>query len=188
MRTLTIVLLSVAAYGEEFVIDPVHSTAGFTAKHMLVTNVRGQFSGVTGKISFDPKNLAASKVEATIDATSVDTQQAKRDAHLKSADFFDIAKFPTMSFRSTRWYREGGKLKIAGDLTIHGVTKAVILNVEGQAAEMKSLDGASIIGASASTKVSRKEFGLLWNKLIESGGAVVGDEIAITLDIEARKN
>jgi len=187
MRILTGILLSAAAFAADFTIDPAHSAAGFTAKHMMVTNVRGQFAITSGKISFDPKNLAAAKVEAVIDAASVDTQQAKRDAHLKSADFFDVAKFPTLNFRSTKWYRQNGKLKIAGDLTIHGVTKPVVLDVEGQAAELKSIDGVSIIGASATTKVSRKEYGLQWNKLMETGGAVVGDEIAITLDIEAKK-
>ncbi|MBI2689273.1 MAG: polyisoprenoid-binding protein [Acidobacteria bacterium] len=188
MRLIPLLLIAAAAHGAEYTIDSAHSSAGFAVRHMMVSTVRGAFSKVTGKISYDPKNLAASKVEASIDTTTVDTREAKRDAHLRSPDFFDTAKFPAMTFRSTKWSREGGKLKIAGDLTIHGVTKAVVLDVDGPAPEVKGASGAMTIGATASTKVSRKEYGLMWNKLLETGGAVVGDEVLITLDIEATKN
>jgi polyisoprenoid-binding protein YceI len=187
MRTIGLLLLAASAWGADYTIDTAHSAAGFGAKHMMVTNVRGRFSNVTGKISYDPKNLAAAKVEATIDASTVDTQQAKRDAHLKSPDFFDVAKYPTITFRSTKWAQANGKLKITGDLTIHGVTKSVTLDVEGPAPEVKGPGGVTI-GASASTKINRKEFGLTWSKLMDTGGAVVGDEISITLDIEATRN
>jgi polyisoprenoid-binding protein YceI len=187
MRISALLLASIAAIGAEYTIDSTHSAATFGVRHMMVTNVRGQFSKVTGKVVYDPKNLASSKVEATIDASSIDTQEPKRDAHLKSADFFDVAKFPTLTFRSTKWMRENGKLKIAGDLTLHGVTKPVVLDVEGPATEVKGASGM-MIGATASTKISRKDFGLTWNKLLDTGGAVVGDEVSITLDIEAIRN
>ena len=183
-----LILISVAATGADYTIDSTHSAASFGVRHMMVSTVRGQFSKVTGKMSYDPKNLGTSKVEATIDASTIDTREPKRDAHLKSPDFFDVAKYPTLTFRSTKWMREGGKLKIAGDLTMHGVTKAVVLDVEGPAAEVKGMSGGMAIGASATTKVSRKDFGLAWNKLLEAGGAVVGDEVTITLDIEASRN
>ena len=188
MRTFSILLLSAAAYGAEYTIDPVHSAATFGVRHMMISTVRGHFSKVTGKVGYDPKNLAACKVEATVDATTIDTREPKRDAHLKSPDFFDVAKFPTLTFLSTKCAREGGKLKITGDLTIHGVTKAVVLDVDGPAAEVKGQGGAMIIGASATTKISRKDFGMVWNRLLETGGAVVADEVLITLDIEAKRN
>jgi len=188
MRTLAIILLSAAAYGAEYTIDSAHSSAGFGVRHMMVSTVPGHFSKVTGAVSYDPKNLATAKVEATIDATTIDTREPKRDAHLKSPDFFDVAKFPTITFRSTKWSNPAGKLKIAGDLTIHGVTKPVVLDVEGPTAEVKGAGGVMMIGASAATKISRKEFGLTWNRLMEAGGAVVGDEVTITLNIEAKRN
>ena len=153
----------------------------------MVSTVRGHFSKVTGKFSYDPKNLSASAVEAAVDVTTIDTREPKRDAHLKSPDFFDVAKFPTLTFRSTKWTRDAGKLKIAGDLTMRGVTKQVVLDVEEPSTEVKGTKGMTI-GASATTKVSRKDFGLAWNKLLETGGAVVGDEVTITLDIEATRN
>jgi len=184
MRTLTLLLLSAAAYGADYTIDSAHSGASFGVRHMMVSTVRGHFSKLTGTVSYDPKNLAAAKVEATIDASTIDTREPKRDGHLKSPDFFDVAKFPTITFRSTKWTQSAGKFKIAGDLTLHGVTKPVVLDVDGPNGDAKS----PILGATATTKISRKEFGLAWNKLLETGGAVVGDEVTITLDIEAKKN
>jgi polyisoprenoid-binding protein YceI len=175
MRIIGLLLLAASAWGADYVIDGAHSNAGFTARHMMVTNVQGRFAKLTGKISYDPKNLAAAKVEATIDATSIDTQQAKRDDHLKSPDFFDVAKFPT-------------KLKVTGDLTIHGVTKSVTLDMTTPAPEVKGMGGGFVTGATATTKINRKDFGLTWSKLMDTGGAVVGDEISITLDIEATRN
>jgi polyisoprenoid-binding protein YceI len=187
MRILSSLLLAAAAYGAEYTIDSAHSAASFGVRHMMVSTVPGTFSKVAGKITYDPKNLAASKVEATVDVSTISTREPKRDAHLKSPDFFDAAKFPVISFRSTKWTQEGGKLKVAGELTIHGVTKPVVLDVEGPAAEVKGPAGGFMIGASASTKISRKDFGLTWNKLMETGGAVVGDEVTIRLDIEATR-
>jgi len=187
MRKLSIILLSAVAMAADYTIDPAHSAASFGVTHMMVSTVRGQFSNVTGTVRYDPKDLAASRVEATIDAGTINTQQAKRDAHLRSADFFDTEKFPRITFRSTKWWRENGNLKIAGDLTMHGTTKAVVLDVTGPGAETKGADGTMLIGATATTTISRRAFGLTWNKLMETGGAVVGDEISITLDIEAKR-
>lgn len=182
MRLFAAVLLAGVAMAPaaEYTIDSAHSSAGFAVRHMMVTNVRGQFSKVAGKISYDPANLAASKVEATIDATTVDTREPKRDTHLKSPDFFDVALFPTITFRSTKWWKEGEKVKVAGDLTMHGVTKSVVLDLDGPHLQGK------VIGASATTKLSRKEFGLTWNRVLEAGGVSVGDEVTVTLEIEAK--
>lgn len=187
MRILSSLLLAAAAYGAEYTIDSAHSAASFGVRHMMVSTVPGTFSKLSGKITYDPKNLAASKVEATVDVSTISTREPKRDAHLKSPDFFDAAKFPAIAFRSTKWTQEGGKLKIAGELTIHGVTKPVVLDVAGPTQEVKGPAGGMMIGASATTKISRKEFGLTWNKLMETGGAVVGDEVTIQLDIEATR-
>lgn len=169
---------------QSYDIDSAHSAASFTVKHMMVTNVPGRFSNVQGKVAYDEKNLGKSSIEAVIDVTTVNTNQEKRDAHLKSPDFFDVAKYPTMTFKSTKVYKAGGVVKVDGNLTLHGVTKPVTLTLDEVSKEVKSASGTIVRGAVAKTIISRKEFGLTWNKLIETGGAVVGDEIAITLEIE----
>jgi len=172
------------AQAVEYQIDPVHSSAHFSVRHLMISNVRGEFAKVTGKVIYDPKNLKASSVEATIDATSINTHEPKRDDHLKSPDFFDVAKFPTLTFKSKGVEKAGeGKLRVTGDLTIRGTTREVVLDVEGPAPEVK-MGPAFKSGASASTTVNRKDFGLVWNKALESGGVVVGDEVKITLEIE----
>jgi polyisoprenoid-binding protein YceI len=182
----SLLLASALGFGAEYTIDAAHSAAHFSIRHMMVSTVRGDFSKVTGKIVYDPNNLAASSVEASIDVSTVNTREPKRDAHLKSADFFDVEKFPTMNFQSTKWYKEGGKLKIAGNLTIHGVTKPVVLDVEGPSPEVK-VNNAVRTGATATVTINRREFGLNYNRLIETGGLVVGDEANLTIDIEAIK-
>jgi polyisoprenoid-binding protein YceI len=166
-------------------IDASHSSAQFSVRHMMVSNTKGEFTKISGTIEYDPKNIAASKVEATIDVASVNTRDAKRDDHLRSADFFDVAKYPTMTFRSKQVWREAGKLKVKGDLTLHGVTREVVLDVDGPTPEVKDPWGSSRIGASATTKISRKDFGITWNKSLDTGGVVVGDEVQITIDVEA---
>jgi polyisoprenoid-binding protein YceI len=169
-------------------IDPSHSSAQFSVKHLMVSNVKGQFSNVKGTVQYDPQNVAASKVDATIDVSTVDTREAKRDAHLKNPDFFDVEKFPTMKFVSKRVMPASpGKVKLLGDLTIHGVTKEVTLDVDGPTPEIKDPWGNQRIGATATTKLSRKDFGLTWNKALETGGVVVGDEVTITIDLELTK-
>src|SRR5574341_1753243 len=172
------------AQAVEYQIDPVHSSAYFSVRHLMVSNVRGEFDKVTGKVIYDSKNLKASSVEATIDATSINTHEPKRDDHLKSPDFFDVAKFPTLTFKSKKVEKAGkGKLRVTGDLTIRGVTREVVLDVEGPVPEVKM--GPNVkSGASASTTINRKDLGLMWNLALESGGWAVGDEVKITLEIE----
>jgi polyisoprenoid-binding protein YceI len=166
-------------------IDPVHSAAEFKVKHMMISNVKGRFATVKGVLVLDEDVPTDSHIEASIDAASIDTHDAQRDAHLKSADFLDVEKFPTLSFKSTRISRAGdGELAVAGDLTIHGVTRNVLFNVEGPTAPGKDPWGSTRRGLSASTKINRKDFGLTWNAALETGGILVGDEVTITLDVQ----
>lgn len=166
-------------------IDPVHSVAEFKVKHMMISNVKGHFPKVSGTLTLDESNITGSKVEATIDVASIETRDPQRDAHLKSADFFDAEKFPTMSFKSTGIKRTGdGELAVEGDLTIHGVTRKVTFAVEGPTPAAKDPWGNTRVGISAATKISRKDFGLTWNAALETGGILVGDEAAITLDVQ----
>jgi len=169
-------------------IDPIHSTAEFKVKHMMISNVKGQFTGVSGVLSLDETDLTKSRVEATIDAASINTRDAQRNGHLKSADFFDVEKFPTLSFKSTRVQNAGdGELKVSGDLTIHGVTRNVVFTVEGPTPPTKDPWGNTRVGLSATTKINRKDFGLTWNAALETGGILVGDDVTITLDVEFLK-
>jgi polyisoprenoid-binding protein YceI len=170
-------------------IDPAHSSAHFSVRHMMITNVRGAFSGVQGTIVYDPENLTASGVDVTIDVTTVNTNDSTRDTHLKSADFLDTEKFPSMTFKSTAVEpAAGGENKVIGALTIHGVTKDVVLDVEGPTAEGKDPWGNFRIGATASTKIKRSEFGLTWNAAVETGGVMVSDEVKIQIEISAIKS
>ncbi|HET6144090.1 MAG TPA: YceI family protein [Candidatus Acidoferrales bacterium] len=168
-----------------WIIDPAHSAAHFSARHLMISNVRGEFTKVTGSAVIDPLNPAKSNVEVQIDANSINTREPQRDDHLRSADFFDVANFPTLSFRSTRIEAKGAEeLKLTGDLTIHGVTKEVTFDVEGPTPEIKDPWGNVRAGITAATKISRKEFGLAFNALTDTGGVVVGDEVKITLEAE----
>jgi polyisoprenoid-binding protein YceI len=169
-------------------IDPDHSNVGFQVKHMMVSNVKGSFEKKTGVVEINDKDITKSKVEVIIDANSVSTNVQKRDDHLRSADFLDIAKYPTMTFVSKKITTAKNKtLKVTGDLTIHGVTKEVVLNVEQISKESKDPWGNLRCGTSAHTKINRKDFGLVWNKALETGGILVGDEITISLEIEMIK-
>lgn len=171
-------------------IDPVHSNVEFKVRHLMISNVKGEFGKVSGTVVLDDRDVRKSRVEVTIDASSISTGDAKRDAHLKSPDFLDIAKYPTLTFKSKTVIPAGqGKLKLVGDLTIHGVTHEATLDVEGPSAEVKDPWGNLKVGTSATAKINRKDFGLTWNAAIESGGVVVGDEVAINLDIQfVKKN
>ena len=152
---------------------------------MMITNVRGAFGSVKGKVEFDPANPNDASVEVVIDASTIRTLDEQRDLHLKSADFLDIAKYPTITFRSTKISLDGdGTAGVTGDLTIHGVTKPVTLKVEGPTAESKDPWGNVRVGASAATRINRSEFGLNWNAALESGGIMVADELTIELDVE----
>lgn len=169
-------------------IDPVHTHAEFKVRHMMITNVKGHFKPVNGVITIDEVDISRSHVEASIDAASIDTREPDRDTHLRSADFFDVEKFPTLTFTSTRVTRTGhAHLEVEGDLTIHGVTRKVTFSVDGPTAPGKDPWGNTRIGLSASTKINRKDFGLTWNAALETGGILVGDEVTITLDVEAVK-
>ena len=166
-------------------IDPVHSIAEFRVRHLMISNVRGQFTGVTGTLTYDPANLSNSHVEASIDVSTIDTRDPQRDTHLKSADFFDADKFPTLTFRSSRVTRRAdGTVVVAGPLTIHGVTKEVEFNVEGPTPPVKDPWGNTRVGVHASTKINRADFGLTFNAAMETGGVMVGEEVTISLELE----
>ena len=169
-------------------LDPAHSTIGFAIRHMMISTVRGQFRTFTGKATGDPKTPDKAAIEASIDAASIDTANEKRDGHLKSPDFFDVAKFPTITFKSKTITAAGaGKAKVTGDLTMHGVTKEVVLEVEGPTQVIKDPMGNTRAGAHATAKINRKDFGINWSKSMDGGGVVVGDEVEVTIDVEAVK-
>jgi polyisoprenoid-binding protein YceI len=166
-------------------IDPGHSAAEFTVRHMVVSNVKGQFDGPTGTVTFDPKDLKSLSVNASIDARTINTRNADRDKDLRSALFFDVEKFPRITFKSKRTeVVAGDHFKVTGDLTMHGVTKEVVLDVEGPTPEIKDIWGSPRIGAVAKTTVDRRDFGLMYNRVLEAGGAVVGDQVSISIDLE----
>ncbi len=181
--------LPLSAQGANWRIDPLHSGAHFSVRHMMISTVRGEMTGITGSVNYDPKNIASTSVEATIDCATVNTGVAKRDAQMKTADFFDVARYPVMKFKSKRVEKAGeGKLKVTGDLTINAITQEVVLDVDGPTASIRDPRGNEKIGLAASTQISRKKFGITWNELMESGGVAVADEVAITLDLELIKN
>lgn len=165
-------------------IDPAHTEVGFEVKHLMISKVRGRFAGVTGSIVLDEGDLARSSVTAEIDAASIDTRSEQRDAHLRSADFFDVEQFPTLSFRSTKVARAGNGLEVAGDLTIHGVTRPVVLAVQDEG-RGKDPWGGDRAAFSASVVIDRRDFGLTWNQALETGGVLVANEIRVTLEVQA---
>src|ERR1700674_4606662 len=166
-------------------IDPAHSVAEFKVKHMMISNVKGHFAKVTGRLTLDESDLTKSKVETEIEAASIETRDAQRDAHLKSADFLDVEKLPKLSFNSTRISLvRDGELTVEGDLTIHGVTRKVVFTVEGPTPPTKDPWGNTRVGVSATTKINRKDYGLTWNVALETGGILVGDDVTISLEAE----
>jgi polyisoprenoid-binding protein YceI len=172
------------ALAASYDLDPSHSSAQFSVRHMMVTNVRGEFGKLSGTVELNEKEPKKSKVEATIDTATINTRDAKRDEHLRSADFFDVEKFPQMTFKSTEVKQAGkGKFKVAGNLTLRGVTRPVVLDVESAPTELKDPWGNVRRGAVATGELHRKDFGLLWNQALESGGVLVGDTVKITLDL-----
>ncbi|MDQ1471928.1 MAG: hypothetical protein QOJ99_3408 [Bryobacterales bacterium] len=188
MQTLLAALLvlpNLSAQDAAWRIDPLHSLAQFSVRHMMISTVRGQFGGVKGSIHYDPKNPMAATVEATIDCTTINTGEPKRDNDLKGEEFFDVKKYPVMTFRSKRVDVAGaGRLKVTGDLTVNAITKQVVLDLDGPTPPIKDTQGREKIGVSATTKISRKEFGILYNPVLEAGGVAVSDEVSIVLDIE----
>lgn len=191
MRAAIIGVLSVfflcqqAATADEWKIDSSHSTAGFTVRHMMVSNVRGAFARVSGVVSYDGKDVTKATVEATIDVKSIDTREPKRDEHLLKADFLDAEKYPLITFKSKKIERlSADEFKMVGDLTLHGVSKEVSLNCHGLTKPVKDPWGNMRLGVSAGTTINRKDFGISYNQLLDSGGAVVGDEVRVELDME----
>ena len=186
MVALAVSAGAMSAQTKDWKIDPAHSEADFSIKHMAISTVHGTFRGVAGVVKYGPADVLKSGVEATIDVSGVDTGVAARDNHLKSPDFFDVAKFPTLTFKSTSVSKAGDHYDVTGDLTLHGVTKKVVLRLEEPGKEEPGMDGKSVHrGFTATTTVNRKDFGLTWNGTLKSGDSVLGDEVKIELDIEA---
>lgn len=180
--------LPLMASAATWTIDRDHSSIGFKIRHLMVSNVKGSFEKFNGTVDLNEKDITKSKVEVNIETASINTNVELRDGHLKSADFFDVVKYPAMTFKSNKVAKTGkDKLKVTGDLTLHGVTKEVVLNVDGPTQEIKDLYGNIRKGASATATINRKDFGLNWNKALEMGGVVVGDEVHITIEIEMIK-
>jgi polyisoprenoid-binding protein YceI len=178
------ILLTSTALAAEWKIDPAHSAAQFSVRHMMVSTVRGHFGKISGTVQFDPEAPEKAQVVAEIDVASIDTRNEKRDAHLRSEDFFFADQYPTMTFRSKRVERTGGGLRLIGDLTIRGVTREVAFDVEGPSPPIKDARGNLRTGATATAKIDRTDFGLKWNRALEAGGWTVGHEVTITVDVE----
>jgi polyisoprenoid-binding protein YceI len=165
-------------------IDPQHSAAHFKVRHLMISNVKGEFERIRGSVDFDPADLSSARVEAVIDVSSISTREPDRDAHLKSPDFFDAAKFPEITFRAAGATEYEDGYKVTGNLTMHGVTKPVTLEVESVSPEIKDGWGFIRRGLTAATRIDRRDFGLTFNMPMDGGGVVVGDRIDITLDVE----
>jgi polyisoprenoid-binding protein YceI len=187
VSALLALAVSAPALASNWEFDGAHSSAEFKIRHLMISNVTGKFAGISGKVELDDADVTKSKIEANIDVSTVNTDNEKRDAHLKSPDFFDVAKFPKMTFKSTSITKEGSDLKVHGELTMHGVTKPVTLDVTSLSDAVKDPFGGTRRGLTASTKINRKEFGLTWNKALETGGVMVGDDVQVTIDAELVK-
>jgi polyisoprenoid-binding protein YceI len=178
----------VLSHAATWQIDPDHSSFQFKVRHLTVSNVKGDFTKVKGTVTMDDKDTSNLNVELTIDAASVNTGHAKRDEHLRAADFFDVAKYPTIIFVSKKVVKDGpDRLKVTGDLTLHGVTREMTVNVEGPTQEVKDPGGNFRRGATGTAKINRKDFGLTWNRALEAGGVVVGEDVDIFVEIELIK-
>ncbi|HSB18652.1 MAG TPA: YceI family protein [Anaeromyxobacteraceae bacterium] len=187
MRKLAASLLALApvlALAADWNIDPAHTQTSFAVRHLVISTVRGEFGKTSGTIHLDDSDLTRSSVEATIDAATVSTRNPDRDAHLRSPDFFDVARYPTVTFRSTKVEKAAaGALEVTGDLTLRGVTRPVTLHV-ALSPEVKGMGGETRRGFSATTRINRQDYGLRWSKMVEAG-PVAGDEVTISLDVEA---
>lgn len=182
---LSLAVCSLPAQSTSWRIDPNHSAAHFSVRHLMISTVRGEFTGINGMVQWDPRHPTQATVEATIDCATLNTGVAKRDEQMKGPDFFDIKKYPKMTFVSKKVQTAGkGRLKVLGDLTINATTRPVTLDIEGPSDPVKDAQGREKIGLTASTKFNRKEFGIVWNEVLETGGFAVADEVSIVLDIE----
>jgi polyisoprenoid-binding protein YceI len=188
IATVALLLVPALTFASTWQIDPDHTSIQFKVRHLMVSNVKGVFHKFSGTVEVDDKDINRSRVTIAIDTASVDTGVAKRDSDLRSDHFFDVTKFPTMTFVSRKVEKVGAdNLKVTGDLTIHGITREVVLDVEGPSAAIKDPWGGMRRGASAATKINRKDFGLTWNKVLETGGVMVGDDVTINLEVELVK-
>jgi polyisoprenoid-binding protein YceI len=180
---------SQSAKPTQWQIDPAHSAAHFSVRHLMISNVRGEFSKLSGSVLLDPADLTRSSVEVRLETASLNTREPQRDEHLRSADFFDVANHPAMTFRSKQIAAVGPEhFRLTGDLTIRGVAKEVTFDVEGPTPSVKDPWGNVRAGVMATAKINRKDFGLVWNALIEGGGVVVGDGVSITIEAELMQN
>ena len=182
---VVLLTIPILASGATYQIDPDHSSFQFKVRHMTVSNVRGEFKKVKGVVSIDGNDLTALKVEVILDAASVNTDNAKRDGHLRSEEFFDVAKYPTIIFVSKKVTRlDENRLKVVGDLTIRGVTREITVDVDGPSPEVKDPGGNLRRGATGTLKINRKDFGMMWHKTLDNGGLVVGDDVKISVEVE----
>ena len=189
LTALLLLGFSAIASAATYDVDPVHSSFNFKVRHMTVSNVAGTFGKVKGVAEIDDKDITALHIEVTLDAGSIDTGHAKRDEHLRGPDFFDVAKYPTLNFVSKKISRvDSNRIRVTGDLTIRGVTKEVTVDVEGPTPEIKDPAGKMRRGATGTAKISRKDFGISWNKTLDTGGVIVGDDVGISVEIELVRN
>lgn len=180
--------ISGLAWANTWEIDPAHTTAQFAVRHLMISTVRGDFGKVHGIAIIDEQDLSRSSVEATIDAASINTRNEKRDEHLRNADFLDVEQYPTITFKSKKVEKVGeGKFKVTGDLTLRGMTKEVVLDVEGSPVPVKDPFGKTKVGGQATTKINRADFGMTYNTPLETGGFVIGEEVSIVIDVELTK-
>jgi len=177
-------LISNIGLAGAWVFDDAHSAADFSIRHMMVSNVKGQIGGLKGTIDIDDKDLTKSKVDVSLDVTTIDTRNGKRDEHLKSPDFFDVQKFPQMHFVGKKIEKAGKGLKVTGDLTMKGVTKSTVLMVDGPTSPVKDPWGKMKRGFTAQATINRKDFGLTWNKALDGGGVVLGDDVKVAIEAE----
>jgi len=189
MRRLLMIVLVVftrPALAATWEIDPAHTSVQFSVRHMMISNVRGELRKVAGTVQADDKDPTRSTIEATIEAASVDTREAKRDEHLRSKDFLDVEQFPTITFKSKKITKAGtGRYKVVGDLTLHGVTREVTLDVHGPTPPMTDPRGTVRAGAEATARIDRRDFGITWSKALDGGGIMVGNDLDVTIDVEA---
>jgi len=190
LASLACVVLNpaVMAADDKWAIDSAHSDAHFSVKHLMISNVQGDFGNIKGSANYDGEHFGKATVEATIPIGDINTREPKRDGHLKGPDFFDMEKYPTMTFKSKKITTESGDaFKMVGDLTLHGVTKEVVLTGKLSGKPIKDPFGKTRLGAEATGTINRKDFGLTWQKQLDNGGVMIGDDVAVTLDVELVK-
>ena len=188
LAAIVVLVLPSAAPAAVWNIDPAHTNVAFKIRHLTISNVKGNFGKFSGTVDIDDKDITKSRIDVTIDTASIGTNVQKRDDHLRTADFFDVATYPTMTFVSRTIVPAGqDKLTVTGDLTLRWVTRELVLDVEGLSQEVKDPWGGIRRGASASAKINRKDFGVAWNEVLEGGGLAVGEEVAISLEVELVK-